>query len=467
MRGLRRIAWVWLTCIGSFATGAAAQSIVWSHVSAADERLACPIFHSPSGISAVDAGGNLVLVGCSGGVGDGADILIRKIRSDGSIAWSALREPPEFGSVSAVRMSMDANGNPVVAGWIRSSGLGSTFLTTKYDGATGAKLWESIAPDYSPYTFASAVATDSAGDVFVAGPDMAETTLANDILLIKYSRDLGQEIWRARYAAIDGFAEVRGIVIDANGDALISGYIGLADGENIITAKFGGANGQQQWARAFRGDAAGNNRSTGIALDQSGNAVVTGWTTDLVGGRNIVTIKYSGIDGSTMWDARFDGASSGSDDSSGLMVGDDGDVTVVGMSNSMDGGENFLTLRYRADGTSRWTRGFSASNSSYERIQALALDAYGNAYVTGGALGSSGSQDYSIIGYAALTGDELWRLQFDFGDFLHDESGALRISPDGSLWVAGNAQTPAGIGIGVLKLGIPAFADGFEEDDAP
>ena len=466
MRTMKQATWLFATYLFAAPTIAWAQSIAWSLSSPANESLSYfSVLTEPGRHSAMDADGNLFIVGSAGAPpGNRNNIVVRKVRPDGTWAWSAIRVPIASGRAVATGIAVDANGDVHVSGF-DGSGL-DAFLTVKFDGETGDELWSRVATDLLPYTYASAIAVDSAGDVFVAGSEFVNPPgeAHTDILVVKYLGASGQELWRARYSGAGTSATVAALAIDASGDAVLSGYIYAVSGMEFVTAKLDGITGQQLWARVLPGSVGGSNRPVGLALDGSGDVIVTGWTRPSGGTANVATIKYSGSDGTTLWDRRHDGTASGDDYPTGVAVDGSGNVTVVGRTDSEGTGQDFLTLHYGNYGSLLWSRTFNASGTSNEMAQAVSLDAHGNVFVSGGALGAVNDWDFTVVGYAVETGRMQMRIQRDFGGMVFEESSELKWSPDGSLSVAGVVHAADGPNIGVMKIIVPMFADAFEAE---
>ena len=391
-------------------------------------------------------------------------IVVQKIRPDGSWAWSVIRDAPAADFALASGIAVDFEGNVFISAIAGQQG--SAFTTMKFDGATGAKLWERFPTPSATISYGLAIAVDSAGDVFAAGTELRHFPgpAPFDLLVVKYQGQSGQELWRTTYESIDS-SDLAAIAIDANDDAMLTGWVTGTNGQEFVTAKIGGKTGQQVWARSLPGEnAAANYDVVDLSVDAAGDAIVTGsvTTAGLLG--DVVTIKYSGIDGATLWERRFDGAEHDNDFGSALVIDHTGDISVAGRTTGAVTGHNFLTLRYRADGTLLWSRQFHSSGANNESVEAMTHDVHGNVYVTGTMLNADGNLDFMTIGYAAETGRERMRVQFDYGNGLHEEPGEVKWSPDGSLWVAGEVPTPEGHTIGVMKIIVPMFADAFEAE---
>src|SRR5262245_25167102 len=56
-----------------------------------------------------------------------------------------------------------------------------------------------------------------------------------------------------------------------------------------------------------------NDQAVKVVRDAAGDIIVTGTTDDRIHGRDMLTIKYSGADGSVLWQQRYNGPANGYD----------------------------------------------------------------------------------------------------------------------------------------------------------
>ena len=466
MRALKKVVWLIATllCATSIAH---AQTVAWSTTSPVNQSLSYYwSLEEPGAHSVLDTEGNLLLVGSEGDPpGNRDNLVVRKIRPDGTWAWSTIRVVPDPERATPTGIAIDAKGDLFVS--LVHYLQGYAALTIKFDGATGAMLWEQVTTEHSVIAYGAAIAVDSAGDVFVGGSEYlpAPSGFPVDLVLVKYDGGSGQELWRGRHVGLQAFPDVFAVKIDADGDALLLGKGQRTSSYEHVVVKFDGATGQHVWARALpNANAAANYYIDDLAVDAAGDAIVTGSVRTAGVLSDVATIKYSGIDGATVWERRYDGSGNDRDLGLAVVVDQVGNVSVAGGTESAVTGFDFLTLRYSGDGTLLWSRQFHSSGVNGEYVEAMTQDDHGNVYVTGPMLNADGNLDFMTIGYAAETGRERMRVQFDYGNGLHEEPGEVKWSPDGSLWVAGEVPTPEGHTIGVMKINVPMFADAFEAE---
>ena len=341
------------------------------------EGVAQWVVNAGSGISnisgmAADVNGNLHITGWfSGSITFGSttltsagasDVLVVKLNNSGEWVWAK-----SFGGTADDKgggIDTDSAGNVFVNGTFRSMTIGSTVLTSvglddlfvmKLD-STGNSLWVSkVGGTGNEYIQPSGnnLAVDTAGNSYVVGEAGVDPVTVNgttltgsggaDLLIAKFDSS-GAAIWGAR-AGSTLSDQMNGVVIDAQGSAIIAGLIrgpatfgsttltsyGARDG---FIAKINSA-GVWQWATSF--GSAGNEYVYGVAIDgEGGPAIVGSFTSTFTIGAT--TLTSSGRDdglvakwnssGTFQWAKTAGGT--GADEFSGVGISSDGNVLVSG-----------------------------------------------------------------------------------------------------------------------------------------
>src|SRR5947207_3138585 len=113
-------------------------------------------------------------------------------------AWVARYSSPANSTAAAAAMTVDGSGIVLVTGSLRGTNGASDYLTVKYD-ANGTQLWaQSYDGPSNSVDFASALATDGAGNVYVTGiSDRSPGGQDGAIATIKYD-STGHLLWVAR-----------------------------------------------------------------------------------------------------------------------------------------------------------------------------------------------------------------------------------------------------------------------------
>ena len=303
---------------------------------------------------ATDAAGNVYLTGSTYGSLGGAnmgkyDAFVAKYAADGHLLWTR-----QLGTVTvdfAYGVATDAAGNVYVTGWTYGSlggahmGMGNStdaFLA-KY-AADGHLLWTQQLGT-SVYDYAYGVATDAAGDVYLAG---------------------------STYGSLGG-AYNRGA-----GDAFVAKY--AADGHLLWTQQLGSPR---------------DDYPEGVATDSAGNVYLAGWTPGSLGGANKGRVdawvaKYA-ADGQLLWTQQL--GSPRVDEAHGVATDAAGNVYLAGLTKGSigypnRGGADAWVMKLDTDGHRLWAR--QPGTADDDEALAVATDAAGNVYLTGWTDGSLG-----------------------------------------------------------------------------
>lgn len=273
------------------------------------------------------------------------------------------------------------------------------------------------------------IKTDAAGNVYVTGnfqdtvdfdPSAATANLTCagncDIFLAKYDAN-GNYLW-AKAMGGTHYDEGFSLAIDASGNVYLTGYFGVtadldpsaatanhtsAGGWEIFLAKYD-ANGNYLWSKAMGGSS--DNVGFSLTLDANGDIYLTGssnGTADFdpspaaayltsAGLRDVFLAKYD-ANGNYQWAKMMGGMSE--DGSSYLALDASGNVYITGYfsdtadfdpstatSNLISSDPlNIFLAKYDSNGNYMWSRGMGGSD--YDCGFCVALDATGNAYLTG------------------------------------------------------------------------------------
>jgi len=320
---------------------------------------------------------------------------------------------PTNGSGVAPVTATDSQGDVYVAGnpnLVWGANQPQLLEVIKYNPA-GTKVWSDVinTPGYSPYEFA--ITVDSAGNVFVgAAADPGD--IYQEFVVAKVS-SAGSTAWVATYVfqEFNGpSSSVGGIVVDSLGNAYLTGLERQDTCASLTTIKFSPA-GAKLWLKQFSGQN-GFAGASGIALDSQNDVYVTG--------------------------------------------------QVRGCTNDFNPPNPAgVTIKYNTNGTQLWAA-YTGKNSApsgttvYDNT-ALAVDSSGNSYVAGwfntnGAKcrPSTSPQPLCETGYVvkySSTGAEVWSQQNALWG-----SNALKLDREDNVYTAGAYITPTSSHMSVTKL---------------
>jgi hypothetical protein len=333
-------------------------------------------------------------------------------------------------------VATDASGNIYVAGYFynttnfgggnRTSAGGSDIVLFKLDSA-GNYVWDAVFGDVSDSQFATSIAVDNLGNVYMSGAFEGSVNFGGSILTSLGNRDLflakfnsaGAHQWSKRFGDANE-QESEAIATDLNNNVCWAGYFYGAvnfgagslpsmGGRDAFLAKFDPA-GVYMWAKRI-GDA-GDQLGTSVATDHWGNVFFGIDFTGTVnfGGGNLTTAgnfdigigQYS-YDGVYQWQHQF---------------GDAGNQQVMALATQPDDGYVFLT-------------GVNAGTVDFG----------------GGPLTSAGGLD-AYLAELDCNGVHLW--SNEWGDAAHQTPGSVATAPSGDVFITGQLEGSVNFGGGVL-----------------
>lgn len=150
------------------------------------------------------------------------------------------------------------------------------------------------------------------------------------------------------------------------------------------------------------------------------------------------------------WEAIFSGPGNGEDIARSVAVDVFGNVYVTGQSQGAGTGLDYATIKYDAAGVQLWAVRYNGPGNGEDAARALVIDDAGNVYVTGRSIGIGTSFDFATIKYDN-NGNFIWERRFNslFNGF--DEATAIKLDKDGNVYVTGFGATIKYDNNGVLK----------------
>lgn len=271
-------------------------------------------------------------------------------------------------------VAVDSNGYVYVAGYT-DGGLDSNTLTgtedfflTLYD-SSGSRIRTKQLGVVGVDTVARAVAVDSSGNVYVAGYtegglDGNTLTGTTDLFLAMY--DSSGNMIRTRQLGVAGSSTyASGVAVDSSGNVYVAGYTdGGLDGNTLtgvrdfFVTKYSSAGNKVRTKQL--GVAGEETIANGVAVDSGGNVYVGGFTTGGLDGNTLTGTEDFFV---TMYDSSGNkvrtkqlGAAGKDTNAFSVDVDSDGNVYVAGFTtggldgNTLTGTEDFFITRYDSSG---------------------------------------------------------------------------------------------------------------------
>lgn len=345
------------------------------------------------------------LGGPYGGAWDG---YLRKLNRSGDVAWTR-----QIGTSSedrvfsvAVRLATDdvfVVGNS--AGSLNEPNLGGMDAFVHRYSSSGQLLWADQFGT-SGADFASGVAVDAAGTLFVVGVTSGALAGSNlggsDAYLRKYDVS-GNVIWNRQFGT-SATEQVGGVALFGNYVYVVGTTSGVLTGSNaglddVFLRKYD-VNGNVVWTRQFGTHTAEVAR--GPAIDAAGNVYIVGSTSGRIGsfyaGSQDAFVRKYNAAGAILWTQQF--GTSGFEIANGVTVSPGGDVFVAGITNGILEGSSAGTFdafvrHYENSGTLLFTDQYGTAST--DTAIAAALDGSGNVFASGTTLGSLVGTNFGLV----------------------------------------------------------------------
>jgi hypothetical protein len=364
-------------------------------------------------------------------------ILLPPIFGQVDTAWVREYNGSGNGEDRAVAMVLDGSGNIYVTGESVGSGTYYDYATIKYL-PTGDTVWvRRYNGTASGMDKATAVAVDRSGNVYVTGLSQGTGT-SLDYLTIGYDPD-GIQLWAKRYDGPAGTEDkAYAIAVDDSGNVYVTGTsAGSGTSDDYATVRYY-PGGDTAWIRRYNGSGNGPDQACAIAVDDSQNVYVTGYSWGGLSNLDYATVKYD-RSGNEVWVRRYDGAANGEDRAAALAVDDWGDVYVTGYSTGAGTLRDYLTVKYLSNGDTVWIARYDGPANDRDEANAIAADHSGNVCVTGFSWDSGTNLDYATVKYLP-NGDIDWVGRYDGPDNAGDYAEAIAVDLSGNVYVTGGSD---------------------------
>jgi uncharacterized delta-60 repeat protein len=141
---------------------------------------------------------------------------------------------------------------------------------------------------------------------------------------------------------------------------------------------------------------------------------------------------------SETWVARYNGPGNSDDEAYSLAVDAFGNVYVTGGSWGSGTGLDYATIKYDSCGVSQWVRRYNGPGNSDDYASSISVDANGNVYVTGYSMGAGSGNDYATIKYNS-SGVQQWVARYNGPGNSDDYASGIAVDANGNSYVTGGS----------------------------
>ena len=138
------------------------------------------------------------------------------------------------------------------------------------------------------------------------------------------------------------------------------------------------------------------------------------------------------------WVARYNGTGNSYDEAIGVAVDNSGNVYVAGTSRGSGTLNDYATVKYDSAGQQQWVALYNDPEHPDEQLNAMAIDASGNVYVTGRDGTNSVPYVCTTIKYGSA-GQQLWVARYNAPNGASGQ--AIAADSSGNVYVAANGST--------------------------
>lgn len=349
---------------------------------------------------AIDAAKNVYVTGYSVGIGTAQDFATIKYNSMGVQQWIATYSGFNNDIDNANAIVVDNSNNIIVTGFSLSNGTSYNFTTIKYD-PSGNEIWvRKYNGSGNGSDIAKSIVADDSGNVCVTGESYGGIFTSYDIATIKYN-SAGVQQWAVRYnGPANGNDGGNSIAIDNSHNIYVTGQsLGVNGNLDIVTIKYN-SSGIQQWAANYNGPGNGLDAGVKVLTDNQNYVFVTGYSTGIGSGYDYAVIKYD-LQGAEQWVYRFNGSANNNDIITSAALDNSGNIYVTGVMNTDASGNsaNYATIKINSSGNAVWGVAYNGPANNNDSATAIAVNNSGEVFVTGKSMGTGTSFDYATVKY--------------------------------------------------------------------
>jgi FlgD Ig-like domain/PQQ-like domain len=319
----------------------------------------------------------------------------------GEVLWSQHYASPEGINEAALGMALDSQDNVFITGRAIVGAQNEQALTMKLAGSDGDILWMD--------TFGgSAAENDISWDIVVGSDDhpvisgfVVETGGVANYFVRKMNNTNGDVIWDKRGPQAQNNYSSRGTWLSLmdNDDVVMCQRVFGANGYDVYLHRFSGMDGTTAWSRVYDNPTHSGDDPKAMSTDPDGNLLIAG-VQDLSWNYNFMALKIDGINGETLWVSNYDGPPGWYDVANSITTAPDGSVITSGLSDGTGTGWDWATVAFDGtDGHQLWDIRFDGPTSQSDEPGDMIINSDSEIFVTGYGYGQDSNKDMFTICY--------------------------------------------------------------------
>lgn len=270
---------------------------------------------------------------------------------------------------------------------------------------------------------------DNAKNVYVSGISNYQFTIS------KYNT-FGAKLWTV--FADNTFGEenyIAGMKLDAQRNVYITAcIIGSDTSYDILTIKYN-TNGVKQWSVRYNGGSKIDDIAAGLTVDASGNVYVSAYNYHPISKNDFLLIKYN-ANGIQQWVRRDNGPGNGDDFPTAITIDALNNVYITGSTYNSTSFVDFLTMKYDSVGLRLWMVTYDGIGFDEDIPVTIGVDAFNNVFVAGTSYGDTTDMDIAVVKYNP-SGVRQWATRYNAPGNFEDIPTAFRITGGGTVYLSG------------------------------
>lgn len=375
--------------------------------------------------------GELLTVGNTQVAGQGANILLTKYKTDGTIIWTTNYNTSGTKNDYGTNLITDGSGNIYVCGTTDNNGIVNYDAVVLKYNSSGSLLWDTTYNSpYSKNDIASSIVVDNANNIYIGASSEGDTTQF-DFLTLGYS-NTGVYQWASRYnyASLHDYAV--GLSIDNNTSLLLTGTSASnTTNWDFTTVKYN-LSGTQIGVVRNSVAGSGYDQPYAYAKDNNGNVYVTGKGSTNGTDYDMKTIKINSTL-AVVWNVTYNGANA-EDQGNAIAIDQNNDVLVGGYYTNTANRQVARIIKYDNAGNELWnyerTSDYATGNA---QVKAMDIDVNDNSIYA--LIEQTGVNNYKDLALVKLNVDGAVEWERVISSMANKLATGVKYNTDGSIYI--------------------------------